>query len=67
MTNWYMFAEDKDGYSHEVKVDPANMARQVRDLEAQGYSVTILDEDERIKMGLIAQQFSRLRSADTDC
>lgn len=48
-----MFAT-RDGRSIEIKVDPAHMARQQRDLEAQGYSVTILDEDERITMGGIA-------------
>jgi hypothetical protein len=50
---YYMFAT-RDGRSIEIKVDPAHMARQQRDLEAQGYSVTILDEDERITMGGIA-------------
>jgi hypothetical protein len=55
MSKKYMFAENNDG-SHEVNVDPAHLLRQKRDLESQGWTVTVLDEDERIKYGLIAQQ-----------
>ncbi|MEV4515156.1 hypothetical protein AB0K00_40125 [Dactylosporangium sp. NPDC049525] len=53
MAEYYMFAT-RDGRFTEVKVDPAHIERQQRDLEAQGYSVTVLDQDERIKMGCIA-------------
>ncbi|GAB3823862.1 hypothetical protein ACFPIJ_62690 [Dactylosporangium cerinum] len=53
MSKHYMFAT-RNGTSTEVRVDPANIRRQQRDLEAQGYTVTVLDEDERINMGRIA-------------
>jgi hypothetical protein len=52
----YMFAEDSNGKSRQIPVDPAHVARQKRDLEALGHTVTILDEDERIGYGLLAQQ-----------
>ena len=55
MSKKYMFAADNNG-SHEVKVDPAHIIRQKRQLEAQGYTVTVLDQDERIRYGQIAQQ-----------
>jgi hypothetical protein len=55
MSKKYMFAENENG-SHEVKVDPAHVTRQKSQLEAQGWTVTVLDEDERIKYGQIAQQ-----------
>jgi hypothetical protein len=51
-----MFVERDGQPPQEVRVDPAHIDRQVRDLRAQGYTVTVLDEDERIRMGLIAQQ-----------
>jgi hypothetical protein len=57
----YLFATGKDGKSHEVKVDPAHLDRQTRDLTAAGYELRILDEDERIRMGLIAQQLRNNR------
>jgi len=58
MSRKYMFAT-RDGKATEVKVDPAHIGRQARDLEAAGYTVTVLDEDERIRMGIIAQQLRR--------
>ncbi|MEU7908988.1 hypothetical protein [Actinoplanes sp. NPDC049118] len=60
MSKKYMFAEDENG-THEVKVDPAHMVRQKRQLEAQGWTVTILDEDERIWNGQIAKQLRDLK------
>lgn len=51
----YMFVTDGDGRSHEVKVDPKHVDRQVRDQEAAGNTVTVMDEDERIQVGLTAQ------------
>jgi hypothetical protein len=59
MTKLYMFITDRDGYSREVPVDPAHLDRQRRDYEAAGYTVVILDEDERIKFGLLTQQHTR--------
>lgn len=54
----HMFAS-RDGKSTEVKVDPAHIDRQKRDLKAQGYDVTVMGEDERIRMGRLAQQIGR--------
>lgn len=51
----YMFAENDSGV-HEVKADEPHIKRQKRDLEAMGNTVTILDEDERIAMGQLANQ-----------
>ncbi|MGC5321712.1 hypothetical protein ACPXB5_23580 [Micromonospora arida] len=56
MARKFMFATDQNGRSHEVKVDPKHLDRQKRDLERCGNTVVVLDEDERIRMGLIAQQ-----------
>jgi hypothetical protein len=61
MSKKYMFAE-KNGKATEVKVDPKNIERQQRELRAQGYSVTVLDEDERIRYGLLTQQLRRRSS-----
>lgn len=55
MAKRYMFAE-RDGKATEVKIDPRHLDRQIRDLQAAGYTVTVLDQDERITFGLIAQQ-----------
>lgn len=55
MTRYHIFATGSDGEVHQVKADPAHLDRQQRDLEAAGYSVTILDDDERIRYGQIAQ------------
>ncbi|MBO4159306.1 hypothetical protein [Micromonospora antibiotica] len=52
----YLFSEDSDGRSREVKVDPKHLDRQTRDERAAGRRPTVLDEDERIRYGLIAQQ-----------
>lgn len=59
MAKWYMFITDQDGYARQVKVDSRFMNKQKRDYEAMGYTVTILDEDERIKYGLMTQNLLR--------
>ncbi|MEH0972991.1 hypothetical protein [Micromonospora sp. CPCC 205546] len=56
MARKFIFATDPNGRSHEVKADPKHIDRQKRDLERAGNEVVVLDEDERIRMGLIAQQ-----------
>ncbi|MDG4790247.1 hypothetical protein O7626_30725 [Micromonospora sp. WMMD1102] len=58
MRKLFMFAET-DTSVREVRVDPANIDRQKRDLEALGYHVSIIDEDERIRYGLLAQKLKR--------
>lgn len=58
MGKYHMFAS-RGGKSTEVRVDPKHMDRQARDLEAAGYSVTILDQDERIRYGLLAQDIAK--------
>jgi hypothetical protein len=55
MTRYTIFAT-RDGQTTRVKADPANLTRQQRDLTALGYSVTILDDDECIRYGRLAQQ-----------
>lgn len=52
----YLFSEDADGRSREVKVDPKHLDRQIREERAAGRTPTVLDEDERIRFGLLAQQ-----------
>ncbi|GAA3271296.1 hypothetical protein Dvina_45045 [Dactylosporangium vinaceum] len=56
MTRYTIFATDKDGNVKTLKGDPAHLDKQQRDLKASGYSVTILDDEERIRYGLLAQQ-----------
>jgi hypothetical protein len=54
----YMFVTGEDGRSRELPVDPANVERQAREHRAAGREVTILDEDERIRFGRLAQQIA---------
>lgn len=56
MSKKYMFVTDGSGKSREVKVDPANLGKQVTEHRSAGREVTVLDEDERIRYGLIADQ-----------
>jgi hypothetical protein len=65
MKKLYMFLTDAHGDSREVPVDPAHLDRQTRDYEAAGYTVTVLDEDERINYGLLAQQLSAKSRGNT--
>jgi hypothetical protein len=58
MSKKWMFAE-RDGKSTEVKVDPAHIERQKRELEKRGHKVVVMDEDERIRMGMLAQQIAK--------
>jgi hypothetical protein len=60
MSKQYMFAS-RGGKATEVKVDPAQLDRQIRDLKAQGYDVTVLTEDERIRYGQLTQALLRRR------
>lgn len=53
-----MFVECVGVAPREVPVDPSNVDRQVRDLRAEGWTVTVVDEDERIRYGLLAQQIA---------
>lgn len=57
-----MLVEDGRNRPRRVNVDPANMARQKADLERRGYTVNILDEDELIYFGLLAQQLRKSRA-----
>ncbi len=62
----YMFAEDPEtGRVTEVAIDPAHRDRQVRDLRAAGLSVSILDEDERIRFGILSQNLTAAHRAST--
>lgn len=60
MNRRWIFVERDGQPPQEVKADPAHTDRQVRNLRAAGYTVPVLDEDERIQMGLIAQQLRDL-------
>ncbi|MGB2569227.1 hypothetical protein ACPFP2_12345 [Micromonospora citrea] len=55
----YLFSEDSDGRTREVKVDPKHLDRQIRQERAAGRTPTVLSEDERIRYGLLAQQISK--------
>ncbi|MCL7459896.1 hypothetical protein M8I35_22225 [Micromonospora sp. MSM11] len=57
----YLFSEDSNGNSREIAVDPKHLDRQMRDERAAGRIPTVLDEDERIRFGLLAQQFKGRR------
>ncbi|MFF0720446.1 hypothetical protein [Micromonospora sp. NPDC003816] len=59
MGRTYLFSEDANGRSREIKVDPKHLDRQVRDERAAGRTPTVLDEDERIRFGLLSQRKSR--------
>ncbi|SCG63304.1 hypothetical protein [Micromonospora coxensis] len=59
MGNKYLFSEDNDGRVREVKVDPKHLDRQLREERAAGRTPTVLDEDERIRYGLLANQIRR--------
>ncbi|GIJ07297.1 hypothetical protein ACFFMR_11760 [Micromonospora andamanensis] len=52
----FLFSEDANGRSREIKVDPKHLDRQIRDERAAGRTPTVLDEDERIRYGLLSQQ-----------
>ncbi|MGW0506062.1 hypothetical protein [Micromonospora sp. NPDC003241] len=52
----YLFSEDANGRSREIKVDPKHLDRQIRDERAAGRTPTVLDEDERIRFGLLSRQ-----------
>lgn len=66
----YLFTTDPaTGESRELKVDPAHVDRQMRDERAAGRVPTLMDEEERIRMGLLTQQalnVERDRHTDTD-
>lgn len=57
----YLFSEDANGRSREIKVDPKHLDRQIRDERAAGRTPTVLDEDERIRYGLLSQQLKGRR------
>lgn len=61
MSKKYMFVTDGSGRSREVKVDPKHLDRQVREHKAAGREATVMDEDERIRMGRIANQLRKRR------
>ncbi|MEU8422309.1 hypothetical protein AB0C15_15690 [Micromonospora sp. NPDC048835] len=50
----YLFSEDTSGRVREVKVDPKHLDKQLREERAAGRTPTVLDEDDRIRFGLIA-------------
>lgn len=57
----YLFSEDANGRSREIKVDPKHLDRQIRDERAAGRTPTVLTEDERIRYGLLSQQLRKGR------
>lgn len=61
MSKLFMFVERDGQPPQEVPVDPAHVDRQVRDLRAAGWTVTVVDEDERIDYGRLSQRLGALR------
>lgn len=59
MAKKYLFSEDSNGKSREIKVDPKNLDKQVREERAAGRTPTVLDEDERIRFGLLSKQLRK--------
>lgn len=59
MGRLYMFVTGTDGKTRELPIDPLNLDRQVREHRAAGREVTVLDEDERIEFGRLAEQVRR--------
>ncbi|MEU7612317.1 hypothetical protein [Micromonospora sp. NPDC049204] len=57
----YLFSEDSNGRVREVKVDPKHLDKQLGEERAAGRTPTVLDEDDRIRFGLIA---NNLKSND---
>ncbi|GIF02346.1 hypothetical protein [Paractinoplanes rishiriensis] len=61
----YLFTTDPEtGESRELRVDPAHVDRQMRDERAAGRNPVLMDEDERIRMGLLAQQIAAAHRDD---
>ncbi|WFE47084.1 hypothetical protein [Verrucosispora sp. WMMD1129] len=56
MGRTYLFSEDSNGNVREVKVDPKHLDKQIREERAAGRTPTVLDEDERIRFGLLARK-----------
>ncbi|SCE73414.1 hypothetical protein [Micromonospora chokoriensis] len=52
----YLFSEDTNGRVHEVKVDPKHLDKQLREERAAGRTPTVLDEDDRIRFGLLGKK-----------
>ncbi|MEU4554010.1 hypothetical protein [Micromonospora violae] len=52
----YLFSEDTNGRVCEVKVDPKHLDKQLREERAAGRTPTVLDEDDRIRFGLLANK-----------
>ncbi|MFF0350579.1 hypothetical protein ACFYP0_23060 [Micromonospora arida] len=52
----YLFSEDNTGRVREVKVDPKHLDKQFREERAAGRTPTVLDEDDRIRFGLLANK-----------
>lgn len=59
MARKHLFVTGTDGKTRELPVDGKHLDRQVRDHRNAGREVTVLDEDERIRYGLLAEQVSR--------
>ncbi|MBG6068156.1 hypothetical protein [Micromonospora ureilytica] len=52
----YLFSEDTTGRVREVKVDPKHLDKQLREERAAGRTPTVLDEDDRIRFGLLGNK-----------
>ncbi|MFG1762239.1 hypothetical protein ACGFIH_02835 [Micromonospora parva] len=52
----YLFSEDSNGRVREVKADPKHLDKQLREERAAGRTPTVLDEDDRIRFGLLANK-----------
>jgi hypothetical protein len=55
----HLFVTDPaTGKTTQLKADPANLERQVREHRAAGREVSVLDDDDRIRFGLLTRQLS---------
>ncbi|MEW2474593.1 hypothetical protein AB0875_12460 [Micromonospora gifhornensis] len=59
MARKHMFVTGTDGKTRELPVDEKHLDKQIREHRNAGREVTVLDEDERIKYGLLAEKIRR--------
>ena len=59
MSRKHLFVTDANGRTTKLPADQKNLDRQIREHQGSGRSATVLDDDERIRYGLIAQLIAR--------
>ncbi|MBN1173774.1 MAG: hypothetical protein JXA67_16500 [Micromonosporaceae bacterium] len=61
MSRKHLFVTDAHGRTTVLPADPAHLRRQIRDHQAAGRSAMILDDDDRIRFGLLTQRLLQER------